>query len=476
MSRNRVRYSWLLLLAFALVAFAANRVAVAQGPPAGSVTFSRDVLPILQKNCQSCHRPGQIGPMSFLDYASTRPWARSIKNKVVSREMPPWDADPAYGHFTNDRSLSKEDIATLAAWADAGAPVGDEKDAPPPIAWPSGGWLVEPELVVELPEYPVPASGTVEWENIAIPSPFKTDTWVSSIEILPSDPSAVHHMCFQFQAHRPNVVYNQYEWAEVPRDQDGAAVRAAPGGQAPGAGAPAPGWVLTRDVGSTEVKRRQGRPTLAVMPNHCYVPGMSLHDYRPHEAGLLVPGGADILVNLHYQTTGKAVKSVIRLGFTLAKQTPRKKLVQLVPNGASPDFAIPPNESNYRPRPIQVEIRKDAELVWMSPHMHFRGKQMKWTLTYPDGREQVVLSVPRYRYAWQLLYQTRVPVPAGSKFTFAATYDNSSGNRDNPNPKVWVRPGNQAWEEMMVPFTWVIVDTDVPDRDVTSAYTRGDGA
>jgi hypothetical protein len=372
--------------------------------------------------------------------------------------------------------LSKQDIATLAAWADAGAPLGDEKDAPPPVAWPSGGWLVEPELIVELPEYHVPPHGTIEWENIAIRSPFKTDTWISSIEILPSDPSVVHHMCFQFVPHRPDVVYNQYEWAEVPRDQAGAAIRSAEARAPAGGPGPAQGWVATRDVGSTEVKRRQGRPALGVMPNHCYVPGMSLHDYRPYQAGLLVPGGADIVVNLHYQTIGTAAKDAMRLGFTLAKQPPRRKLVQLVPNGASPDFAIPPGESNYRPRPIQVEIRRDAELVWMSPHMHFRGKEMKWTLTYPDGRQNVVLSVPRYRYAWQLLYQTSVAVPAGSKFTFTAAYDNSSANRDNPNPNAWVRPGNQAWEEMMVPFTWVVVDADVPDRDVTSPYTRGDGA
>jgi hypothetical protein len=123
-----------------------------------------------------------------------------------------------------------------------------------------------------------------------------------------------------------------------------------------------------------------------------------------------------------------------------------------------------------------VEVRKDAELVWMSPHMHFRGKDMTWTLTFPDGREEIVLRVPRYRYSWQLLYQTRVAVPAGTKFTFVAHYDNSAANRDNPNPNAWVRPGNQAWEEMMIPFTWLVVDTNVDDRDVTSPYSRGSGA
>ncbi|HEU4691501.1 MAG TPA: cytochrome c [Vicinamibacterales bacterium] len=476
MGRNGVRCLWLAALAIAPGVFVVNPTVTAQAPASSQVTFSRDVLPILQKHCQSCHRPGQIGPMPLLDYQQARPWARSIKSKAVSREMPPWDADPAHGTFTNDRSLSPREIETLSAWADAGAPLGDPKDAPAPITWPAGGWLVEPEVVVELPAYNVPASGTIEWENIAIPSPFKTDTWVSSIEILPSDPSTVHHMCFEFKAHEPNVVYNQYEWAEVPRDTEGAAIRR---GQRnpPATGDSAPeSWVLTRDVGSSEVKRRAGRPTLAVGPDHCYVPGMSLHDYRPYEAGLLVRGGEDILVNLHYQPNGKPSVDRLKIGFTLAKQTPRKKLVQLVPNGATSEFAIPPNESNYRAPVVQVEVRKDAELVWMSPHMHFRGKNMTWTLTYPDGREQVVLSVPRYRYSWQLLYQTRVSVPAGTRFTFVAHFDNSAANRDNPNPHAWVRPGNQAWEEMMIPFTWLVVDTNVDDRDVTSPYSRGSGA
>jgi hypothetical protein len=473
--RGNLYFGFLVLVCTSFIV-APHRPVTAQAPApeSGAVTFNRDVLPILQKHCQSCHRPGQIGPMSFLDYPSTRPWARSIKSKVVSREMPPWDADPAYGHFTNDRSLSKQEIDTLTAWADGGAALGDPSDAPAPIKWPSGGWLVEPELVVDLPEYQVPASGTIEWENIAIRSPFKSDTWVSSIEILPSDPSTVHHMCFEFKAPQPNIVYNQYEWAEVPRNAEGADSRRQ-GGRAAGP-APDDSWVLTRDAGSMEVKRRPGRPTLFPMPKHCYVPGMSLHDYRPYEAGLLVPGGADIHINLHYQTNGKPTVDRMRLGFTLAKQTPRKKLVQLVPTGTTANFAIPPNESNYAAPVVEVQIRKDAELVWMSPHMHFRGKDMKWTLTHPDGRQQVVLNVPRYRYAWQILYQTRVPVPAGSKFTFVAHYDNSSANRDNPNPNVWVRPGNQAWEEMMVPFTWLVVDTNVNDRDLTAPYTRGDGA
>jgi hypothetical protein len=461
-----------------------TRTAVASATQA-PVTFAKDVLPILQKNCQSCHRAGQIGPMSLLTYSEARPWARAIKTQVVGRNMPPWHADPRFGHFVNDRSLTQQDIDTLAAWADGGAVEGDPKDAPPAIQWPSEGWLVQPDLVVTLPAYEVPASGTIEWENLAVPSPFSKDTWITSIEILPSAAASVHHMCFEFQKHRPEVAYNRYEWAEVPRDEQGAPIRQpAPvvvaQGQAAAAAPAGPpsrdAWILTRDAGSAAVTRRFGRPTLTAGGSHCYVPGMSLHDYRSFDAGQLVAAGADMVFNLHYQTTGKPITNTVKVGFTLAKATPRKKFVQITPSGATAAFAIPPNESNYLAPMVNVEIKKDAELVWMSPHMHFRGKDMTWSLVYPDGKRETVLSVPRYQYNWQLQYHTRVRVPAGTKMTVVAHYDNSPGNRFNPNPNSWVYPGTQAWEEMMVPFTWFIVDTEVDERELTGRFTRADGA
>ena len=132
--------------------------------------FHKDVLPILQKNCQSCHRPGQIAPMSFLTYESVRPWAKAMKAAVVTRKMPPWFADPKYGHFSNDRSLKQSDIDTIVAWADGGAKEGDAKDAPPPIAWPADGWLIQPDYIVKGPSYNVPrANGIMEWTNVVVP-------------------------------------------------------------------------------------------------------------------------------------------------------------------------------------------------------------------------------------------------------------------------------------------------------------------
>ena len=463
---RHIAYTAVVLAASATIAVASGQAAAQSPPNSAPVTFTRDVLPILQKNCQSCHRPGQIGPMPLLSYQQARPWARAIRQQVATRTMPPWHADPRYGHFVNDRSLKQSDIETLVAWADGGAVEGDPRDAPPPVTWAPDGWLVEPDLVVTLPDYQVPASGVIEWENLAVPSPFREDTWVTSIEILPSDPATVHHMCFEFQPHRPDVVHNRFEWVEVVRDARGVAVRPQP----------AERTVAMRDAATGEIQRRPGRPSIMAGGSHCYVPGMSLHDYRPLGAGQLVRGGVNMVFNLHFQTTGTPASNRVRIGFTVAKQPPRKKIVQLTPTGTGPGFAIPPNEPNYTPPPIHIRMKRDAELVWMSPHMHFRGKDMTWSLVHPDGRTQIVLSVPRYDYSWQLQYQTRVPVTAGTTLRVDAHYDNSAKNRFNPDPNTWVYAGNQAWEEMMVPFTWFVVDTDVDTSQLTERFTESDGA
>ena len=185
------------------------------------VTFNKDVLPILQKNCQTCHRPGQVGPFSMLSYKDARPWAKAIKTAVTARTMPPWFADPHYGHFLNDRSLKQSEIDTIAAWVDSGAPEGNAKDAPAPVQWPAAGWQVKPDVVLELPPFEVPARGILDWMTLVVPAPFKEDVWITSVEILPGEPSAVHHACWDFYEHKPEYLYNTYEWVEIPPDEAG---------------------------------------------------------------------------------------------------------------------------------------------------------------------------------------------------------------------------------------------------------------
>jgi len=441
--------------------------------PNSAVSFNKDVLPILQKNCQGCHRPGQVAPMSLLTYVQVRPYARAIKTQIAARTMPPWHADPRYGRFDNDRSLKQAEIDTIVAWVDRGAPQGDPKDAPPPIAWPADGWQIQPDMVATLPPYEVAATGTIEWENLAVPSPFKEDTWVTSIEVLPSEFSTVHHLCFDLKPHDPKVTYNRYEWAEVPRDEGGAAIKSRSATPLAPVSPPEPPketWFLTRDVGSHEVVRRPGRPLVA-SGSSCYVPGMAVHDYRPYGAARLVRAGSDIMINVHYTTTGKALTNTVRLGFTVAKEAPKKKIVMLA--GAIGTLAIPPNDPDYVTPPAQFKLLKDAELIWFSPHMHVRGKEMTWTATYPDGRNETLLRVAPYNYNWQIQYHTRVPIPAGTSIQVVAHYDNSAQNRSNPNPNVWVHEGNQAWEEMMGGGTWFVVDADVNERELTARPARG---
>src|SRR6058998_1385451 len=261
------RISVFRLAAIVLLLGAVGWPAAAQAhqESAGVVTFYKDVLPILQKNCQSCHRPGQIGPMPLMSYKEARPWTKAIKAAVLSKKMPPWFADPQYGHFNNDRSLKPAEIETLVAWADTGALEGDPKDAPAPIQWAADGWQIQPDVTVDLPAYQVPARGVKEWEQLALPAPFKEDTWVTSVEILPGQPAVVHHLCFNFEKHKPTTTYNVYEWMEVPRDEDGV-------GRIRGRGVDTKeGIVVRRDVGSTEEKREAGFQTIRGGNEFCYL-------------------------------------------------------------------------------------------------------------------------------------------------------------------------------------------------------------
>jgi len=460
-------------LALAILAVAAA-AAAADRSPASPVTFTKDVLPILQRNCQSCHRPGQVTPMSLLSYQDARPWARAIKSAVTLKQMPPWFADPTYGHFTNDRSLTPSEIDTLVRWADTGALEGDPKDAPVPVAWPKDGWLIQPEVVMELPPHDVPAKGVLEWELIAFPSPFKGDVWLTSMEILPGEPSVVHHICFSFEQHKPTTVYNRYEWVAVPRD---------------GTGNPTPGnngfgelpnmMTAMRTVGDTEVKLSPGRPTLKQSNDFCFIPGNSVDDYRPWRAGKLVPAGSDIVFSLHYTTNGKATVDRTKIGFTLAKTPPPNKFVVqgagedtpvIAPTTASsralfastynPDFAIPPHEGNYLAPSMDIALLKDVELVRLRPHAHVRGKSAQYTVTYPDGRKEVVLNVPHYDFNWQIAYDMSVRLPKGSQLHIEFRYDNSVSNKSNPDPNRWVYQGFQSWEEMMAPNLGFLVDRD----------------
>jgi hypothetical protein len=453
------------LIGILFVAADGTRTSAADAP----VTFTKDVLPILQKNCQSCHRPGQIAPMSLVTFRDARPWARAMKTKVESRQMPPWFADPAHGQFANDRSLSPREIETIARWADAGAPEGDPKDAPPPVEWPADGWQIKPDIIVRGPEFRVPAhtkNDVVEWVTYLIPSGFTKDTWITSLEIKPSVLSVTHHICFTFQAHRPNAKYYVANWSESPRDEEGTAINNSTPGLRPLPPGAATGRQAGTDVGGGF---------------NCYVPGRTADDYRPFGAGKLVPAGSDISFQVHYTPIGKEVVDRPLIGFTVADRPPAKRWMSYGIVGGGNSFAIPPNEPNYKSPPFDLEFLADAELVEFMPHMHVRGKDMTYHLVYPDGRDEIVLSVPKYDFNWQLLYHPAKPlrVLKGTKMYVEAHYDNSTANRANPNPNRTVYLGRMTWEEMMAPFFGVLIDSDTDPNNVIKLgrfAVQGDGA
>jgi len=438
-----------------------------------SVTFNKDVLPILQKNCQSCHRPGQIAPMSFLDYQNARPWAAAMKAAVVSRKMPPWFADPRYGHFSNDRALKQTEIDTIVAWADAGAKEGDPKDAPAPVAWPADGWQIKPDYIVKGPQYNVPATGILEWTNVVMPTGLTKDTWITSLEIKPSALQVTHHICIRFLAHTPDVQYGVPVWVDKQRDAAGSELPRPKGEkqQLPGiAGVPG--------------DDRESLAARSISPGGlegCYVPGLQAADYRVFNAAKLIPANADIVFQLHYTTIGKPMIDVPEVGFTFAKEPPQHRFISYNAQPAvgtdSEVFRIPPNDGNWASPPAEMLFNEDVQLVWLMPHMHLRGKDMTYRLQYPTGEQQIVLSVPRYDFNWQLGYYTDIKVPKGSRMLVDAHFDNSPGNKFNPDPSRPVYYGDQTWEEMMAPFFGIVVDVQVdPRKIVTVKGLRGGGA
>jgi hypothetical protein len=416
-----------------------------------SVTFHKDVLPILQKHCQTCHRPEQIAPMSLLTYAETRPWAKAIKEAVVTRKMPPWFADPQHGRFKNDVSLRTADIETIARWVDGGAAEGDPTDAPAQVFRRSNEWEIPPDVIVNGPAFQVPASAknnVIEWTYTTVPGGFKEDTWVTSMEIRPSQPAVTHHICVYFRPHTPEVMYNFPRSLNQPRDETGNILPAAAG------------------VGRRPVSITAGSNGI----EGCYVPGRASEDYRPYNAGKLIRAGTDIVFQVHYTPNGTAVTDRPRIGFTVSRRPPERRYatLQIAAPSDPKIFAIPPNDGNWESPVAEATFRMDADLVWMSPHMHLRGKDMTYQLVHPGGKTETILSVPRYDSNWQLGYELTEPLKVlkGTDLVVTAHFDNSIRNKFNPDSNRTVYYGEMVWEEMMHAFFSVVVPRDTDPRTI----------
>lgn len=431
-------------------------------PPASAPTFAKDVAPIVFDKCAQCHRPGEIAPMTLLSYQEIRPWAKPIRTKILSREMPPWHADPHYGTFRNNRSLTQEEINTIVKWVDAGAPKGDDADLPPTPTFASG-WQGgrEPDHVYEMPVVQVAAEGEIPSEYFWVKNPFNEDRFVEALELRPGNRSVVHHI-------RVDVV-------DLP---EGCTVVDGKLKKLDGGACKEPG-------GANDILTKNGERFYLI----AYVPGRGFDRKAPGTAKR-ISGGHWIRFNMHYQPSGLPTTDQSTLGVWFAKgavtrEVFTKTVGQSLPtepdvtrlvaegeeivrdptggrggnNGSGKLPNIPPYAENYELIGI-TPVTEPITIYAFSPHMHLRGKDLKWVLTWPDGREETLLSVPKYDFNWQLQYELATPlkVPAGSKITAIAHFDNSANNRYNPSPEKEVYWAEQSWDEMFSPFVEYTID------------------
>ncbi len=406
------------------------------------VTFNKDVLPILQRECQVCHRPGEIGPMPFLTYEGTRPWAKAIKVAVASKKMPPWFADPKYGHFTNERHLSDAEIATLTAWANNGAPEGDAKDKPAPVTF-RDGWNIRPDLIFKFPKpFAIPAKGTIEYTYITVSAPFKEDTWVVAGEVRPTDRAHVHHVV-------ANVRPKGSKWMIQSQL-----------GSEPYAPGPKRNEELIKAAGGDK----------SVLDNEFlvgYVPGMEAQRFDIDNSAKLIPAGADIVFEVHYTTNGVPGEDQSMVGLELAKAPPQRRFMSIA--AAQTNLTIAPGDSNAEAK-ATLKFGQPVDFVYMQPHMHLRGKDMKIDAHYPTGERETLLNVPHYDFNWQTVYYEKKPLhfPQGTTLELTAHWDNSLNNKWNPDPTATVHWGDQSWQEMLAAPMAVIVDRTVDPKTVVS--------
>jgi mono/diheme cytochrome c family protein len=466
------------VVALTLVSFATVHTSSSASPPEAP-TFAKDVAPIMFAKCASCHRPGEVAPMPLLSYEDARPWARAIKTKVVAREMPPWGADPAQTlPMRNDISLSQKQIDTIAAWVDAGAPKGNAADMPPPPVF-KEGWThgTEPDAILEMPvEFEIPAEGELGVQMFYSKVPWNEDRFAEVVELRPGNRSVVHHAGIFF--------------VDIPADSrlvDGRIV--GPDGKIVGDRG-------SRGLPSTDSGLAGSSKLIS------WVPGRGLDHHRPN-VGKRIPAGKYVNWQMHYNPTGKPEKDRTRLGLWFNKVPVTHEV--LIRQAGDPLATTKGGRSLYRAEGKEVEyiaddtgtarrgrtpnipayvenwrltgitpVTEDITLYYMTPHMHLRGKSLKWVVVYPDGREQTILDVPKFDFNWQFNYELETPlkIPAGSKILGIGVYDNSPKNRWNPAPHLEVYWSEQSWDEMYQPFTEYSVDSQDLTKPATTSTSQ----
>lgn len=379
-----------------------------------TISYADTIAPMLNDNCVSCHREGGIGPWAMTDYNMVRGFSLMIREVVRTQRMPPWHADPHVGEFSNDRSLSDEQIRTLVHWIEAGAPRGEGADLLAETArqWPM--WVMgEPDVIIEIPPEDVPASGVVDYKYKMVTNPLDQDVWVKAAEIIPGDRSVLHHVITSF------------------------------------------GELETEGRRAGRLKRGTGGGLGG------YVPGAVGKPF-PEDTGILLPAGATIEFQMHYTPAGLATTDTSRMGLYLHKAPPKHKLGSMIL--LNPRILIPAGAPNHS----EVMVRtfdQDVLVYSLLPHAHYRGKASEFVAHLPDGTKETLLSVPRYDFNWQTNYDLEEPrfLPAGTKMVHRTWWDNSSRNPANPDATRDVPWGQQSWDEMLfgsVRYRVVDADTD----------------
>jgi peroxiredoxin/mono/diheme cytochrome c family protein len=365
------------------------------------ISYSQEIAPMLKDKCTACHQTGGVGPWAMTSYDMVKGFAPMIREVVRTQRMPPWHADPHYGVWQNTRALTDDQRKTLVHWIEAGAPRGNGPDAllsvkPDTAEWKHG----KPDLVVEVPAYDIPPSGVIEYQYPRVKNPLGRDVWITAVEIHPGAKQAIHHIIAQ-----DPVVLNGQQ-----RGGNG-------GGNLAG-----------------------------------FAPGMSPIVY-PAETGVLFPKDADFVFQMHYTPNGQAVTDHSKVAFYFREAgNPPKYPLHLT---ALTDFRfeIPPGAKEYGTTTTR-EITRDMLVYNFMPHSHLRGKTGKMSIIYPDGKEEILLNVPKYDFNWQTVYEYAEPkkIPAGSKLVWTFAWDNSTQNPANPDPTKAVRWGDQTFEEMGIGF------------------------
>lgn len=410
--------------------------------PATEPTYTKDVAPILQKYCVSCHRPNDIAPMSLTIYDEVLPVARMIRESVIQRKMPPWHADAAFGEFTNDSRLTDAEIATIDAWVKNGAKKGDGSE-PAPAAAPARAWHITPDVIFTIPEFLVPKTAQDDYEYIYVPTNFTEDKWIQAAEVLPGDRRVVHHATVSVIP-QSEVAKHLAEHAKADQGVDkyhyrtGKVLHLRP--EVPviddGCAAPDGGGIPGESSGYVNVV-----PAI-------YLPG-HLAETRPPGYALRIPAGGYLQFQIHYSNhDGLDVKDRTSIGLAFARQPVQHEIGQYeIWNNM---FLIPAGDDNHRVTSC-FTLPKDVIAVAYTAHMHFRGKNILTKAIYPDGREEVLLYVPHYDFRWQETYflKKQFLLPKGTKLMTVAYFDNSKYNFQNPDPSKSIRWGEPSDEEMM---------------------------